>query len=214
MLTTTKAATTSSTSACTTWKSSSSTQLTSSEPIPDIPKAVSTMAVLTSMPETSRPETVTIGPSALRNTWRRSTANRGAPRLSATSTCSRPSWSSIALRVTRVTRAMKVTESAIAGSTTWCSWSSRPVPLPMVGNQPSFTPNTDRSTIAAAKDGTAAPTVTSSSTALSVRVPRRSAPSAPAPMPTTAISTVATATSSSDAGSRDQMTAPTLWWNR
>ena len=60
-----------------------------------------------------------IGPSALRSTCRRTTDRVVIPRLSATSTCSRPSSSSIDDRVTRETRAMKVSDSATAGRIRW-----------------------------------------------------------------------------------------------
>ena len=82
----------------------------------------------------------------------------------------------------------------------------------MVGNQPSFTPNSERSSSAATNAGAAAPTVTRSISTESVREPRRSAPIMPAATPTTAISRAEAAISSIVAGSRDQMTELTSWW--
>ena len=135
-----------------------------------------------------------MGPEALRITWRRTTVDRAPPRLIATSTCSRPSSSSIDDRVTRATSAMNVSESAMAGSVRWYSRSANPSPAPYVGNTPSRTENTEMSRIAAANDGIAASTVTPTSTTLSGVRPAVSDPAMPAPRPTTMMSSAESTT--------------------
>ena len=74
-------------------------------------------------------------------------ARASRPRLVATSTCSRPSWSTIDERVTLPTSTTNTTASAIDGSTRWYTVSRNPSPDPNDGNQPSCTANTAMSTI-------------------------------------------------------------------
>lgn len=87
--------------ACTVGKSLVVVDSSRSWPMPPTLNADSTRTVVTSSVETISPPVVSTVPSALRNTCRRITRCSATPRLRATVTCSWPSTSSIAVRVTR-----------------------------------------------------------------------------------------------------------------
>jgi hypothetical protein len=186
----TKPATSTSEMPWTTAKSFEAAALTSSEPRPLRLNARSTTADNAISDAIVIPLTVVIGMAALRSTCRRTTRDQGRPRLTAVCTCSRPISSRTLTRVTRATMASADRASAIAGRVRCHSRSSPPVPGPSAGNQPSFTANTEMSTIAATNDGIAANTVVPMITDMSI-APRRSPATMPEPIPNTRISTAA-----------------------
>lgn len=137
------------------------------------------------------PPTVTTGPRALRSTCRRTTVRSATPRARATSTCSRPSSSSIAERVTRARSPAKVIARANAGRVRWYSCWERPTGVPPgPGNQPSCTEKSETSAMAVTKDGVAVATPVPMSTVRSTG-PGRSAARIPDPTPMRATSRAA-----------------------
>ena len=158
-----------------------------------------------------RPAMVVIGIAALRSTCRRSVSRNGMPRLTAVWTCSRPSSSRTAARVTRATSAIDVIASAIAGSVRCSIRPATPSPSPVAGNQPRFTANTSSRMIAATNAGRAAEIVVATITPLSV-TPGLSAASTPRPIPTTRIRSDAYRTSPSVTVARSRMMSDTSWW--
>lgn len=154
------------------------------------------------MPAMTRPHMVTIGPSALRSTCRSTISRSRIPDARATSTWSAAPASTIDCLVTRLIRASAPSARDRAGSVRWCTVPVNPSPLPVTGNQPSWTPKTATRAMAETKDGTEAARVVPPTTVESIQVPRRTAASTPAPTPRTTKSTVAYATRVSVVGKR------------
>ena len=96
----------------------------------------------------------------------------------------------MACRVTRLMIASAPSAIERAGRVRWWTVPAKPVPPPVTGNQPSCTPNSETSAMAATKEGTEAARVVPPTTAESTQ-PRRTAASTPAPTPSRTNSTVA-----------------------
>src|SRR6266566_507426 len=189
-LTTTNALTSNSEMPCTTARSFDWAAWTRYAPSPFRLNAVSTTAATAIKDAIVMPATVVIGIAAFRRTWRLITCLPGIPRLTAVCTCSRsPSPRTDAL-VTRATIASDEIASAKAGNVRCRMLSTRPAPLPMAGNQPSFTANTRMSTIAATNAGMAAEMAVTT-TVLVSSTPGRSPATSPIPIPNTRISSMA-----------------------
>ncbi|GAA1569565.1 hypothetical protein GCM10009678_60420 [Actinomadura kijaniata] len=196
---------------CTTGKSRRDTEVTSSEPTPSRPNAVSTTAVPTNRLATSTPTTVSSGASALRTTCRRITAAVPTPRLRAAATCSRPSCSANAAFPTRARTPNAAIAMATAGSVRCHSRSAGPVPAPVAGNQPRPIEKSASSAIDATNVGVAVAAAARTGAIRSAAPPRTADTSATA-VPSAAASAAEYRMSRPDTPSRPVISDMTLVW--